>query len=374
MKTHPRASIISLSLCLAAFTAACGNPSNDGSTSSNSSAAATTGQGGNAVTTSAVTSGSTSTSTSTSTSSSAAGGGGPTVEEVVAYDPASFELPEGLAISGTNALVGLSFSGEIDAVPIAGGAKSPYASLPTPPPNTSFMTGVGVDGAGAIYGALVSFTSAAQPGIYKSPQAGGAATLFASDPAMVFPNGLAWSDTGVLYVADSSYGGVFRVAVDGTTTPWFQDAMLGGEPTACGGAATDLSIGANGIAFSGGALYVASSNKGVLARVPIGADGKPGTLSIVAGPDCALAGIDGITFDADGTIIAALNKQNKLVRIDAAGSVTTLVSGGLLDFPASLAFAGQGNERALYVTSFAYLSATTGMPAHPALLRVHLGG
>jgi sugar lactone lactonase YvrE len=232
------------------------------------------------------------------------------------------------------------------------------------------MTGLTIDSAGALYGALVSFTADAQPGVYKAPATGGAATLFASDPAMIFPNGFAWTDDGTLFVADSAFGGVFRISPDGTTTPWLQDDSLAGDPTACGGAASDLSIGANGIVRQGQTMFISSTNKGVLVKVPIGTDGSAGPVSIVAGPDCSIAGIDGIALDDDGTIIGAINKQNKLVRIDGAGGITTLVEGGKLDFPASLVFAGKGADRALYVTSFAYLSATTGGTPHPSLLRV----
>jgi sugar lactone lactonase YvrE len=292
------------------------------------------------------------------------------VEAVVNFDPSKGELPEGLVIVGSVAKVGFAPTGGVVSVPLAGGTAKPFASLPPPPPNTSLMTGLTVDAAGNLYGALVSFTPDAQAGVYKAPASGGAATLFASVPEMIFPNGFAWTDDGTLLVADSAFGGVFAVAPDGNTTQWLQDPNLAGEPTACGGMASDLSIGANGIIRDGQTVYVSSTNKGVLVKVPIASDGSAGQVSVVAGPDCSIAGIDGIALDDDGTVIGAINKQNKLVRIDGSGKITTLVDGGKLDFPASLAFAGSGKDRALYVTSFAYLSATTGGTPHPSLLRV----
>ncbi len=313
---------------------------------------------------------------SSSTANGGMGGGGgstaPTVEVVAKFDPSKGELPEGLVVVGADARVGIAPTGSVVSVPLAGGAATPFASLPPPPPNTSLVTGLTVDAAGALYGALVSFTADAQPGVYKAPASGGAATLFASTPEMIFPNGFAWTDDGTLLVADSAYGGVFAVSPDGNIMPWIQDPSLAGDQTACGGMASDLSIGANGIVRDGQAVYISSTNKGVLVKVPIAPDGRAGALSVVAGPDCALAGIDGIALDDDGSVIGAINKQNKLVRIDASGGITTLVEGGLLDFPASLAFAGAGKDRALYVTSFAYLAATTGGTPHPSLLRVRL--
>jgi sugar lactone lactonase YvrE len=365
-----KACISALTLGLAILTGGCGDSATGGAGGASSSSTTTTSGAANGGGGSAANGGG-----GAGASGGMGGGGGsatPTVEEVVKFDPSKGELPEGLIVVGADARVGFAPTGGVVSVPLAGGAATPFASLPPPPPNTSLMTGLTVDAAGAIYGALVSFTADAQPGVYKAPAAGGAATLFASDPGMIFPNGFAWTDDGNLFVADSAYGGVFKVSPDGTTTSWLQDDSLAGDPTACGGAATDLSIGANGIVRKGQAFYVSSTNKGVLVKVPIAADGTAGAVTVIAGPDCAIAGIDGIALDDDGTVIGAINKQNKLVRIDASGGITTLVDGGKLDFPASLAFAGTGKDRALYVTSFAYLSATTGGTPHPSLLRVHL--
>lgn len=180
MKTRSMVGILVVGLSGVAMAAACGDDSvDDGASSSSSTTTATTTSQG----------GSVSGSGSSSGSGSGSGGAEPVVEEVVAFDPASFELPEGLAIRGNDALVGLAFSGAIDTVPLGGGAATGFASLPAPPPNTSFMTGVGIDTDGAVYGALVSFTADAQAGIYRAPSTGGPATLFASDPSMVFPNG-----------------------------------------------------------------------------------------------------------------------------------------------------------------------------------------
>src|SRR5262249_30654069 len=153
--------------------------------------------------------------------------------------------------------VGFAFTGLVESLPLEGGARASFASLPPPPPNTSFMTGVGFDGDKSFYGALVSFTADAQAGIYKTPSTGGAAKLFASHAQMVFPNGLSWGPDGTLYVTDSVFGGVFAVDAAGVATPWLTDPVLGGDPTICGGQADDIAVGANGIAFSEGSLYVA---------------------------------------------------------------------------------------------------------------------
>lgn len=41
-------------------------------------------------------------------------------------------------------------------------------------------------------------------------------------------------------------------------------------------------LGANGIAFRHNVLYVASTEKGLIAQVPVLPDGSPGALSVVA--------------------------------------------------------------------------------------------
>ena len=292
--------------------------------------------------------------------------GTPQVDVLVELDAELFELPEGLAIDGTDAIVGFAFTGAVERIALADGARTPFAATPPPPPNTSFVTGVTLDADGRLYAAVVSFTPDLTAGIYRAEPGGGDAALWATDPTMVFPNGLAWDDEGRLFVSDSS-AGISRIDADGVVTPWFEDDQLAGDPTACDQQAM-FTIGPNGIAWTPDALWIASSDRGVLARVAIEADGDAGALELVVGPDCELGGIDGITIDEDGSIVAAVNRQDKIVRIDDTGAITTIVEGDPLAFPASVAFADDG---ALVVTSFALDDFLAGQPASPAILRVH---
>lgn len=300
------------------------------------------------------------------------GGGAPgaELEVVVDFDETVFELPEGLFIDGDSALVGFGTTGAVDRFGLPGGERSAYATFPLLTPDVSFMTGVTLAADDALLAAVVSFSPDLTAGVYRAATEGAEGTLWASHPQMFFPNGFAWQD-GELYVTDSAFGGVFHIDSAGTATPWLSDPALAAQPTACGGTAESLAVGANGIVEQAGSLFIASSNQGILVKVPVSPEGEPGPVEIVAGPDCdALAGIDGITLDSDGSIIAAINAKNRIVRITQSGEVSTIVEGGPLDFPASVAFAGSGAERALYITSFAVINATTGQPASPALLRL----
>lgn len=292
------------------------------------------------------------------------------MEVLAELDPAAYELPEGLAVRDDRLYLGFALTGAVESFGLSGAGREAFATFPPPPPNTSFLTGLTFDDAGALYGAYVSFTTDAQAGIYRAPAGGGAATLWASDASMVFPNGLAFDAEGVLYVTDSAAGAILRVDGDGTVEPWLVDAALAPDATACGQDAA-VPVGANGIAFDGEAFYVASNDQALLARIPRLADGSAGPLEIVAGPDCdGLGGIDGITFDRDGSVLAAINRQNKIVRITSDGSVSTLAQGSPLDFPATLELVGAGDERALYVTSFALGALLAGGEPQPALVKV----
>lgn len=289
----------------------------------------------------------------------------PEIEIVVAYDPAAFELPEGLFLAGGDAIVGHAFTGAIDRVSLTDGTRTPLGATPPPPQDTSFVTGITQDADGRTYAAVVSFTADLQAGIYRTAADGGDATLWASDPAMVFPNGFAWDDAGRLFVSDST-GPIHVVADDGKVTPWLTDDRLLGDPTACDQMAA-FTIGPNGIAWTQDALWVASSDKGILAKVAIEADGTAGALEVVVGPNCEIGGIDGIALDEGGDVVAAINRQDKIVRIDDAGTITTIVEGAPLAFPATLDFAADGS---LYVTNFSLDDVFAGATPTPSLARI----
>jgi sugar lactone lactonase YvrE len=289
----------------------------------------------------------------------------PVVEIVVAFDPAAFELPEGLFVAGDEAIVGHAFTGAIERIALADGTRTPLGATPPPPPDTSFVTGITQDTEGRTYAAVVSFTADLQAGIYRTAAEGGDATLWASDPAIVFPNGFAWDDTGRLFVSDST-GPILAIDDAGEVTQWFADEQLLGDPMACDQSAA-FTVGPNGIAWTPDALWVASSDRGILGRVAMEKDGTAGALEIVAGPDCTLGGIDGIALEADGTVVAAINRQDKIVRIEDDGTITTIVEGEPLAFPASLDF---GDDGALYVTNFSLDDLFAGAKPTPSLARI----
>ncbi|HEX4423164.1 MAG TPA: hypothetical protein VH165_34870 [Kofleriaceae bacterium] len=279
------------------------------------------------------------------------------------FDGSQGSLSEGLAVQGKTAYVGYAGSGQIMTVDLDTDKAAPYSTLPTPIAGKGFVSGMLLHGTD-LFGALVSFVPDVQPGIYRAVK-GGPATVFAKHPEMVFPNGMVFDDAGQMYITDSAAGAVFRVSAVGEVTKWVSGPTLTGGKDGCGagnGVGVPFDIGANGIVIDDGAVIVTNTDHGSLVRIPIQADGSAGTPAEIAGPSCAdLNGADGLAIAPNGDYIVAVNHQNKLARIDHAGHVSTLLTGGLLDFPASVTFDGG----ALYVGNFAFLDAK-----NPGVLRV----
>ncbi len=286
---------------------------------------------------------------------------------LVQFDAAAGELPEGLALAGDTAYVGFAPSSQIVRVALASGQTTPFGTLPVAVAGKGFMTGLAISAAGQVYAGLASFDPQVQPGIYRVPAAGGAATLFASHEALAFPNALAFDGSGALWVTDSGSGSVFRVDAEGRAERWAQGALLTGDKDACGGAGPGFAIGANGLVVESDAVYVVNMDQATLVAIPRDGSGAAGEPRLIAGPDCAaLGGADGLARAADGAFVVALNRQDKLVRVTAAGVIDTLAAGAPLDFPATVVVQG---ER-LVVTNFALLNASAGKPSAPGLVEL----
>ena len=286
------------------------------------------------------------------------------VSEVTRLDGGKGQMSEGLAVRGGTAYLGYVASGEVVAVNIDSGAVEPYGSLPQPVAGKGFVAGLAVRG-DDLYAALVSFVPEVQAGIYRMTGAGGPAQLFAKHAEMAFPNGMAFDDAGQMYVTDSAAGAIFRVSTTGEVTRWLADPLLTGGKDSCGagkGVGVPFDIGANGIVIDDHTMFVSNTDRAEILRIEIQKDGSAGAPGVLVPPNCAeLSGADGLALAPDGDLIVAVNHLNKLVRVDREGGVTPLASGDPLDFPASLAFAGDG----LYISNFAFLDAK-----RPALLLI----
>ncbi|WP_369230598.1 SMP-30/gluconolactonase/LRE family protein [Streptomyces sp. R21] len=141
---------------------------------------------------------------------------------------------------------------------------------------------------GTVYYSVWAPGNAARNGVYMV-RPDGAPQRIAALPADAGPNGLAIDSAGrTLYIADSLKGIIWSVPVSGgSVTPWLTDAALAPVPTEA------LPIGANGLRFHNGALWVSNFNKGTLLRVPVTGTGAAGPIRLVAG---GLPHIDDLSF------------------------------------------------------------------------------
>jgi hypothetical protein len=141
---------------------------------------------------------------------------------------------------------------------------------------------------GTVYYALWAPGNAARNGVYTLLPDGSSQRV-AALPADSGPNGLAIDPAGrTLYIADSLKGIIWSVPVSGgSVTPWLTDDSLAPVPTEA------LPIGANGLRFHNGALWISNFNKGTLLRAPVTDTGAAGPIRLVAD---GLPNIDDLSF------------------------------------------------------------------------------
>jgi sugar lactone lactonase YvrE len=298
------------------------------------------------------------------------------IEIVTTFDAAKGELPEGVAIDkpgniyvslGPPFFVGGGYGAMLKISP-DGSEKTVLAEYPAGPA----PAGLAVDAPGNVYYALPD-PGGADAGVYHVAEGSDPERLPGTEN-MIVPNGLALDKQGNLFVSDSAMGAIWRMQPEGSKPAeiWLQHELIAG--------CTPDDLGANGIAFWKGDLYVANTGRGALVHIPIMTDGSPGDPKIVAGDtDCEpddLFGMDGIALDVHGNVYALLVLQNKLVRIDPAdGTFTTLLTeeNGLWN-GASIAFGtGKGNKESIFISNYAVLPPEPTNSLGPAILKIDVG-
>jgi sugar lactone lactonase YvrE len=301
---------------------------------------------------------------------------------VAQFSESAYQLPEGLWATGAGAPI---VSWAPLATLVTGPAADGGAHTVLGAPSGTLTAGITSDTNGNLYvGVMAASTlgdgttspssSTPAPGIYEVPADGGAPSLFSAGanptPPMYAANGLVFVGSN-LFVADSE-GVIYEVAPDGTATAWSNDSSLAQASSSAPGCATDagaivpLSIGANGIAVDAAHanLYVTNTDFGRVLKFPITSTGAGPVSKIVE--DCSIAGADGIQVASDGSLIVAVNAQNKIVRVTTAGELTVLAEGGALQTPASILI--QGEQLLITNSTFFYAQPDGGAPPQPGLL------
>ena len=142
-------------------------------------------------------------------------------------------------------------------------------------------------------------------------------------------NDVALDAAGNVYVTDTYLGVVRRLKRGGQALEaWAADVRFLAPPGY---------PGLNGVAWQGGALYVAKYDSGELFRIAIHADGSAGTATRLT-TNAPIGMPDGIAFLSPEVLLVVDNDNGKFLRLDLSGdtaAVTLLATG--LDNPTTLA-------------------------------------
>jgi sugar lactone lactonase YvrE len=228
----------------------------------------------------------------------------------------------------------------------------------------------------------IAMAAGVDRGVWRVDRKGNIELLPGSNQ-IYYANGLAFDDRGTLYITESNtlvsmdpspvygLGGIWRIPRGGQAEPFLHHEYLTG---------TDVlppptpPMGANGIAYFHGDLYVTNTEKGTVVRIPVQKDGSLGapelwtTLADVPESPLYKAPLpvcgDGIALDVHGNLYVAVLTRSAVVRINAQdlSQETVAVFMGLspvgpppdapFDFPASLFFGtGKGERQNLFVTN-----------------------
>lgn len=209
---------------------------------------------------------------------------------------------------------------------------------------------------------FVSNWGAGAAGTISQVTSGGSVSAFATT-GFNFPLGLAFGSDGFLYVANDGGGTLSKVASNGTVSSFGSSitqpqglafdssgnlfvANPGGSKVVKvlpNGNQSDFATIANNpaaVAFSGGTLYVASLNSGVISKV----DSGGGVTSWVTS---GLNSPYGLAFDTAGTLYVANYGNNTISKVTTDGVVSpwnlTFTGGASLSNPVGMTFAASGN-------------------------------
>lgn len=255
--------------------------------------------------------------------------------------------------------------------------------------------GLAVDAEGNVYMARTA-SAAPHNGVYRVDR-GGQILLVPGTGAIVFPDGLAFDPQGNLFISAPfsvdpgsgafAQGGIWRVAKGGTASPWLHDDLLTGvfPPLFF-----SFPVGANGIAFYHGALYVINTDKALVVRVPVKSDGSPGQAEVwkqvkdvsesifYQSPVFPLQ-LDGLALDVHGNVYIAVPSRLAVIRINASDRSQETIAvypAAPLDAPFSLTFGtGKGERENLFITNSGLVGALVPeLPwPGPGLVKIAVG-
>ncbi len=212
----------------------------------------------------------------------------------------------------------------------------------------SMPGGILFDAKGDLYVAAGPFAEVVRiKSVELNPAKPGVAQTFAT--GVPGANGVAFDKRGNLYVSGGASGIVYSVGPNGGAAQAVVQIDKNVRTLPDGKA--QQSIVANGLEFdASGVLHVADSSRGAVWKVVIGADGKAGKPAVLA-QSPLLEGADGMAFDSSGNVWVAANELNSIVSVSPSGVVKVIAkngSQGPLEFPSALVFVG----KTAYISNF----------------------
>jgi sugar lactone lactonase YvrE len=172
-----------------------------------------------------------------------------------------------------------------------------------------------------------------------NPQKPGTAQTFATGTEGA--NGIVFDQKGNLYVSGGANGRIYRIRPSGGEAEVVLEIERHTRTLPDG--KTRQSIVANGLAFDAkGVLHVADTARGAVWKVAIGPGGKAGKPALLARSPL-LEGADGLAFDGRGRLWVTSNERNALVTVAPDGRIQEIAkngSKGPLEFPSAIVFVG----------------------------------
>jgi sugar lactone lactonase YvrE len=180
------------------------------------------------------------------------------------------------------------------------------------------------------------------------PQKPGKAETFATGAEGA--NGITFDKQGNLYIAGGRNGKIYRVGSGGGGSAQVVAEIATFSRTLPDGK-TQQAIVANGITFDAkGVLHVADTARGAIWKIAVGGDGKAGKPQILA-ENPLLEGADGLAFDKTGKLWVVANERNALLAVTPDGKVEEVAKNdgkGPLEFPSAIVFVGD----TAYISNF----------------------
>jgi len=208
--------------------------------------------------------------------------------------------------------------------------------------------GIAFDAKGDLYLAAGAFSEVVRiKAADLNPGKPGLAQTFAT--GVPGANGIAFDSRGTLYVSGGASGIVYSVGPNGGAAQ--SSAQIDRNTRTLPDGKTTQAIVANGLKFdSAGVLHVADTSRGAVWKVVMGADGKGGKPVLLA-QSPLLEGADDMAFLSNGDVWVAANELNAIVSVSPMGVVKMVAkngSQGPLEFPAALVFVG----KTAYIANF----------------------